>query len=159
MCPLARRLSACPSYWAPTHSLSKPLPLSLSLVTKSYHNVLPSNSIIFVMDLRILSGRDDCFKLVALVSCRLGRDAEPLLMPSHCHWPHAPCSVLYAIYAAQIHKHRNTQIHNYLCQGTMPCSRYAILCHSNGIYFTVTTIQNSVYNMYNCIVQSMKYKV
>ena len=92
------------------------------------------------MDLRILSGRDDCFKLVALVSCRLGRDAEPLLMPSHCHWPHAPCSVLYAIYSAQIHKHRNTQLHKYTityAKAPCPCSSYAILCHSNVIYFTV----------------------
>ena len=32
------------------------------------------------------SGWDDCLKLVALVS-QLGRDAEPLLMPSHCHCP------------------------------------------------------------------------
>ena len=75
-----------------THSLSKPLPPSpLSchkIISQSFRlQFYQTPHLQQIMELIPLqSGWDDCFKLVALVS-QLGRDAEPLLMPSHCHCP------------------------------------------------------------------------
>ena len=70
-----------------THSLSKPLPPSpLSchkIISQSF--CLQSYQLSYLQQIVELPW-DDCFKLVALVS-QLGRDAEPLLMPSHCHCP------------------------------------------------------------------------
>ena len=111
LCPLARRLSACPSYWA-SYPLSVKAPSSLPL---SCHKIisqsfcLQSYQLSYLRQIMELPWYD-CFKLVALVN-QLGRDAEPLLMPTHCHCPMPrPLCYLHYLHCLTLQYHES--LHN-----------------------------------------------
>ena len=119
-----------------THSLSKPLPPSpLSchkIISQSFRlQFYQTSHLQQIMELIPLqSGWDDCFKLVALVS-QLGRDAEPLLMPSHCHCP-MPRTLCYLHTVEILHYLHCCIYYNTMIVFTILHYKLAQLC-SNGL--------------------------